>query len=108
MSKKGDRWSGIGITSFVFILVCSIFMAVNIWVLFKNPKLMKNWNSIGTFVFTIILLISRLVTLSYIFVHESLDNHTIVSFASVEGTTLLMTCVSFSLLIQWYETYHVL
>jgi hypothetical protein len=69
---------------------------------------MENWNSIGTFVFTLLLLVVRVVILFYIFLDDEINGHPFRSFAAVEATTYLMTSVSFSLLIQWYEVYHIL
>jgi hypothetical protein len=83
-------------------------MFANAWVLYKNPKLLQNWNSIATYVFTVLLLIVWAVYLMYIFVDGELGSGIYKQFAAVECATFLMTCVSFSLLIQWYEVYHLL
>ena len=83
-------------------------MFANVWVLYKNPKLLQNWNSIGTYVFTVLLLIVRAVVLIFIFVDGELGGGIYKTFAAAECATFLMTCVCFSLLIQWYEVYHLL
>ena len=83
-------------------------MLANAGVLYKNPKLLQNWNSIFTYVFTILLLIVQVVILFKIFEDGYLGKGIYKPFAAVECVTYLMTCVSFSLLIQWYEVYHLL
>jgi len=94
-----QEWDSIRSTSFVFILANFIFLGANIWVLYKNPKLMTNWSSLGTFVFNIILLITHSITLFFIFFRAPFTSNTYGSFAIIEATTLMMTCVSYNLLI---------
>jgi hypothetical protein len=59
-------------------------------------------------VFTVLLLTVRAVNLMYIFVDGELGSGIYKTFAAAECATFLMTCVGFSLLIQWYEVYHLL
>ncbi len=98
----------VNIIALVLFVVCIIFMFANGWVLYKNPKLLQNWNSIGTYVFTVLLLLVRCIALFGFFHDQTLGDSVYVSFETVECATYLLTCLSFSLLVQWYEVYHLL
>jgi len=83
-------------------------MFANGWVLYKNPKLLQNWNSITTYVFTVLLLLVRAWNLIKFFIDGVLAEGSTKTYAVVELATFLTTCVSLSLLVQWYEVYHLL
>ena len=98
----------VNIIALILFFVCICFMFANGWVLYKNPKLLQNWNSIATYVFTVLLLLVRCIVLFGFFHGQTIDYSVYGSFETVECATYLLTCVSFSLLVQWYEVYHLL
>jgi hypothetical protein len=53
------------------------------------------------------LLASR-ACIFFSFFYENKDNHPKLNFVAVEETSYLMSCIGFSLLCQWYETYDIL